>query len=186
MRGAIVARTDIARRLRRNATIAEQRLWHRLRSRSLYGMKFVRQEPIGPYIVDFVCRKHRLIIEVDWGQHSENVRDVIRDRWLLEHNYRVLRFWNNDVIQNIDGVLETIASALPHDGPAPSPPFGGEGCGEGGAPHAQTRQAQTRGTPPSSRPSPPPKSGLPDFGTLRVIEIGNSRFRLGGEGERCG
>ena len=208
MRGSKVANTDHARRLRRNATIAEQRLWYRLRSRSLYGMKFVRQEPIGPYIVDFVCRKHRLVIEVDGGQHCENVRDVIRDRWLLGHNYRVLRFWNNDVIRNIDGVLETIASALPNDGPAPSPPpksglpdfgtlmgieignsrfrWGGEGWGEGGAPLAQTRQAQTRGTPPSSRPSPPPKSGLPDFGTLRVIEIGSSRFRLGGEGERCG
>jgi very-short-patch-repair endonuclease len=208
MRGARVAKTDNARRLRRNATIAEQRLWYRLRSRSLYGMKFVRQEPIGPYIVDFVCRKHRLIIEVDGGQHCENVRDGIRDRWLKEHSYRVLRFWNNDVIRNIDGVLETIASALPHDRTAPSPPpksglpdfgtlkmieignsrfrLGGEGWGEGGAPHAQTRQAETRGTPPSSRPSPPPKSGLPDFGTLRVIEIGSSRFRLGGEGERCG
>src|SRR6516225_3206849 len=82
-----------------------------------------------------------------------NTRDVIRDRWLLEHNYRVRRFWNNEVIRNIDGVLQTIASALPHDGPAPSPP---------------------------------PRSGLPDFGTLRVIEIGNSRFRLGGEGAGCG
>jgi very-short-patch-repair endonuclease len=197
MRGAKVAKTDNARRLRRNATIAEHRLWYRLRSRSLYGMKFVRQEPIGPYIVDFVCRERRLIIEVDGGQHSENVCDVIRDRWLVDHDYRVLRFWNNDVIRNIDGVLGTIASALPHDGPAPFPrlPLGrlrpsstgyGEGRGEGASPQAQTRQAQTRGTPPSSRPSPPPKSGLPDFGTLRVIEIGSSRFRLGGEGERCG
>jgi very-short-patch-repair endonuclease len=121
MRGAKVAKTDNARRLRRNATIAEQRLWYRLRSRSLYGMKFVRQEPIGPYIADFVCRKHRLIIEVDGGQHCENVRDVVRDRWLREHGYCVLRFWNNDVIRNIDGVLETIASAFPNDGPAPSP-----------------------------------------------------------------
>ncbi len=153
MRRTKGGKTNVARRLRRNATIAERRLWYRLRSRSLYGMKFVRQEPIGPYIVDFVCRKHRLIIEVDGGQHSENVRNVIRDRWSLEHNYRVLRFWNNDVIRNIDGVLETIATALPHDQPAPSPP---------------------------------PKSGLPDFGTLKRIEIGNSRFRLGGEGERCG
>jgi very-short-patch-repair endonuclease len=186
VRRAKTGKTNVARRLRRNATIAEQRLWYRLRSRSLYGMKFVRQEPFGPYIVDFICRKHRLIIEVDGGQHSENVRDVIRDRWLLENNYRVLRFWNNDVIRNIGGVLETIASALPLDGPAPSPPLGGEGWGEGGAPQAQTCQAQTRGTPPSSRPSPPPKSGLPDFGSLRVIEIGHSRFRLGGEGKRCG
>ena len=147
-------------------------------------MKFVRREPIGPYIVDSVCRERRLIIEVDGGQHSENVRDVIRDRWIRENNYRVLRFWNNDVIRNIDGVLQTIARALPHHGPAPSPALGGEGWGEGGAPHAQNRHAQTRGTPPSSRPSRPPKSGLPDFGTLRVIEIRNSRFRLGREGER--
>jgi very-short-patch-repair endonuclease len=171
MSGAKTGKTNVARRLRRNATIAEQRLCYRLRSRSLYGMKFVRQEPIGPYIVDFVCRKHRLVIEVDGGQHSENKLDVVRDRWLREHGYRVLRFWNNDVIQNIDGVLETIASALPHDEPAPSPPLGGEGWGEGGAPQAQTSpdqaqtcQAQARGTPPSSRPSPP----------------------KGGEGERCG
>jgi len=126
-------KTSVARRLRRNATFAEQRLWYRLRSRSLYGMKFVWQGPIGPYIVDFVCREHRVIIEVDGGQHSENARDVIRDRWLQDHNYRVLRFWNNNLIGNNDGVLETIASALPNDGRAPSPPLGGEGerCGKG-------------------------------------------------------
>jgi very-short-patch-repair endonuclease len=70
MRGAKVDKTNVSRRLRRNATIAEQRLWYRLRSRSLYGMKFVRQEPIGPYIVDFVCRERRLIIEVDGGQDA--------------------------------------------------------------------------------------------------------------------
>jgi very-short-patch-repair endonuclease len=174
--GEKVRKTSIARRLRRNATIAERRLWYRLRSRSLYGMKFVRQEPIGPYIVDFVWREHRLIVEVDGGQHSENAGDAARDRRLHDHGYRVLRFWDNDVIGNIEGVLETIASVLPHNGPAPSPPksglpdfgtlrrieignsrfrLGGEGWGEGGSPHAQTRQSQTRGTPPSSRPSPP-------------------------------
>jgi len=75
-------------------------------------MKFVRQEPIGPYVVDLVCREERLIIEVDGGQHAESARDAIRDQWFRDHNYRVLRFWNNDVIQNIEGVLETIASAL--------------------------------------------------------------------------
>jgi len=79
----------------------------------------VRQEPIGPYVVDFACRERRLIVEVDGGQHADNQDDVVRDRWLTEHRYRVLRFWNNDVVQNIDGVLETIAAALsterPHD-----------------------------------------------------------------------
>jgi very-short-patch-repair endonuclease len=156
MRGAEVAKTGNARRLRRNATIAEQRLWYRLRSRSLYGMKFVRQEPIGPYIVDFVCREQRLIIEVDGGQHAESERDLVRDQWLREHKYRVLRFWNNDVIQNTDGVLEAIAEVL---GTSPSPRLRGEGRGEGALP-----QAQTWGEAPSSRPSPP----------------------KGGEGERCG
>jgi very-short-patch-repair endonuclease len=135
MRGAKVAKTDNARRLRRNATIAEQRLWYRLRSRSLCEMKFVRQEPIGPYIVDFVCRERRLIIEVDGGQHAESERDLVSDRWLRDHKYRILRFWNNDVIQNTEGVLETIASALQPDGPSPSPRLRGEGA----APQAETR-----------------------------------------------
>src|SRR5499427_10201475 len=112
MRGAKLEKTGISRRLRRNATIAEQRLWYRLRSRFLHGMKFVRQEPIGPYIVDFVCREHRLVIEVDGGQHAENDRDAIRDLWLRDHGYQVLRFWNNDVIENTDGVLEAIAEVL--------------------------------------------------------------------------
>jgi hypothetical protein len=121
----------------------------------LYGMKFVRQEPIGPDIVDFVCREKHLIVEVDAGQHAENERDVVRDRWLVDHNYQVLRFWNNDVIENIEGVLETIASTLQPDGlPAPSPRLRGEGRGEGASPQAQTRQAQTRGTPPSPILSP--------------------------------
>src|SRR5262245_34865192 len=91
-----VRTTGVARRLRRNATVVEQRLWYRLRSRSLYGMKFVRPEPIGPCIVDFVCRERSLIIEVDGGQHAESERDVVRDRWLRVHGYCVLRFWNND------------------------------------------------------------------------------------------
>src|SRR5258708_1667996 len=72
MRGAKVGKTNTARRLRRGATFAEQRLWYRPRSRSLQGMKIVRQEPIGPYIVDFVCRERRLVIEIDGGQHADS------------------------------------------------------------------------------------------------------------------
>jgi very-short-patch-repair endonuclease len=83
----------------------------------LYGMKFVRQEPIGPYIVDVVCQEQRLIIEIDGGQNATSQRDAVRDRWLRDHHYRVLRFWNNDVMQNIDGVLETIADALQAERP---------------------------------------------------------------------
>src|ERR1700680_612235 len=112
MRGTKGGKTSMRRYLRRNATIAEQRLWYQVRSRSLCGMKFVRQEPVGPYIVDFVCREQRLVIEVDGGQHVESERDAARDQYLRDHGYRVLRFWNNDVIKNIDGVLESIASAL--------------------------------------------------------------------------
>jgi very-short-patch-repair endonuclease len=85
----------------------------------LGGFKFVRQEPIGPYVVDFVCREKRLVVEVDGGQHAASRRDAARDRWLVEHRYRVLRFWNNEVLGNIEGVWETIfaatsAAAPPH------------------------------------------------------------------------
>src|SRR3954454_14590987 len=112
MREANEARTKRARRLHRNSTDAENALWYRLRSRSLNGHKFVRQEPIGLYTVDLICREHRLVIEVDGGQHADNDQDIVRDKWLADHNYRVLRFWNNDVLQNMNGVLEVIAAAL--------------------------------------------------------------------------
>jgi very-short-patch-repair endonuclease len=100
-------------------TDAELRLWYRLRSRGIEGFKFLRQEPIGPFVVDFVCREKRLIIEVDRGQHATDAGDADRDRWLIERRYRVLRFWNN-VHGNIEGVLETIAGEL--NKPTPSHP----------------------------------------------------------------
>ena len=118
MREARIART--MRSLRRQSTDAENMLWNRLRSRAFCGNKFVRQEPIGPYTVDFICREQRLIIEVDGGQHATDPRDAVRDRWFSAHRYRFLRFWNNDVLSNIDGVLETIAASLPIDA-APHP-----------------------------------------------------------------
>jgi very-short-patch-repair endonuclease len=121
MREARELQTKRARRLRRDATKAETALWYRLRSRSLDGYKFVRQEPIGPYTVDLICRERRLIIEVDGGQHADNPRDAVRDKWLEDHNYRVLRFWNNDVLGNMTGVLEVIAAALSSQAP-PHPP----------------------------------------------------------------
>jgi very-short-patch-repair endonuclease len=118
MRGANPTKTNRARRLRRNATDAELKLWYHLRSRRLADCKFVRQEPIGPYVVDFICRERRLIIEVDGGQHAIDPRDKGRDAFLLSQGYRVLRLWNNDVLANAKGVLETIADALA----APLPP----------------------------------------------------------------
>jgi very-short-patch-repair endonuclease len=119
MRGANERTTTRARRLRRNATDAEQALWNRLRSRAVNGCKFIRQEPIGPYTVDFICRELRLIVEVDGGQHAENASDVMRDAWLAARGYRVLRFWNNDVLGNMVGVLEKIAVAIEEAPPHP-------------------------------------------------------------------
>ena len=125
MRGANVTKTARARRLRKHSTVAEQKLRRYLRSRSLAGFKFVRQEPIGPYIVDLVCREKRLVIEIDGGQHADNRGDAARDRWLLEHRYRVLRFWNSQVLGNIEGVWDTIFAAAgaatpPHPDPLPA------------------------------------------------------------------
>jgi len=112
MRGPNDFKTERARLLRQDSTNVERRLWYRLRSRSINGHKFVRQEPIGPCIVDFVCRAKRLIVELDGGQHADSQRDRVRDKWLVDHGYRVVRFWNNDVMKNINGVLETIATEL--------------------------------------------------------------------------
>jgi len=117
MRDANRIRTGLARRLRRNSTSAELRLWNKLRARSIGGFKFVRQELIGRYVADFVCRERRLIIEVDGGQHSGNSRDVARDSWLRERNYRILRLSNNEVMGNMEGVLEVIAAVLRADAP---------------------------------------------------------------------
>jgi very-short-patch-repair endonuclease len=98
--------------LRVNQTDAETVLWNRIRNRQIDGKKFVRQLPIGNYVCDFVCRERLLIVEVDGGQHSESAADAIRDRRLAEDGYRVLRFWNNDVLGNLEGVLATIQSEL--------------------------------------------------------------------------
>src|SRR5436309_13580556 len=117
MRAANLTKTDRARRLRRVSTNAETQLWNRIRSRALGGYKFVRQEPIGPYIVDFVCREQRLVIEVDGGQHATDKRDAVRDQWLADHRYRVMRFWNNEILGNIDGVHERIGAGLPGGSP---------------------------------------------------------------------
>jgi len=100
--------TKLDRRgLRKNATDAERKLWSILRSRRLIGLKFFRQYSVGPYILDFYCPERRLAIEVDGGQHADvygQQHDAYRDRYLMELKIRVIRFWNNDVLQNIEGV----------------------------------------------------------------------------------
>ena len=102
-----------ARKLRSNLTDAENYLWRHLRFRQISGHKFRRQRPIGPYIVDFVCLEKKLIIELDGGQHNENqASDVKRDAWLRFQGYEVLRFWNDEVLKEVDGVKDVIFRAL--------------------------------------------------------------------------
>ena len=112
MRGKDQKRAERARSLRSAPTPAEFALWTRIRGRQLGGFKFVRQEPIDRYYVDFVCRERCLVSELDGGQHSERPEDKQRDNALGALGYRVIRIWNNDVIENIDGVLQTLLSEL--------------------------------------------------------------------------
>ncbi|MEA3276879.1 MAG: endonuclease domain-containing protein [Pseudomonadota bacterium] len=119
---------DQAKRLRSHQTDAELRLWYHLRGHRFLDLKFKRQKPMGRYIVDFICHERRLIVEVDGGQHALRTGyDHQRDTWLREQGYRVLRFWNHEVMQQLDGVLERIRSAAL----APSPPTPLPQAGEG-------------------------------------------------------
>ena len=107
-----------ARTLRQHSTDAERKLWSKLRDRQLLGFKFVRQLPVGPYIADFACREADLIVELDGGQHAESTKDAQRTAMLAGHGYEVIRFWNNDVLTNLEGTLQVIAERL---NKAPSP-----------------------------------------------------------------
>ena len=105
--------TQYARRLRKDATDAEKRIWYFLRNRSLQGYRFQRQYVIVPYIVDFVCREYKLIIELDGGHHAmQQEYDKQREKELNSQGFRTLRFWNNDVLQRTEDVLEQILAAL--------------------------------------------------------------------------
>jgi very-short-patch-repair endonuclease len=137
LRGLRILETRRARSLRRAQTPAEARLWSKLRNRRLAGHKFVRQEPVGPYIADFLCRERALIIEVDGATHSteeELAHDARRTRFLESKGYSVLRFFNTEVMNELNGVLETIFLAL------------------------EKRRASEL-TPPAPHPSPLPASG---------------------------
>jgi adenine-specific DNA-methyltransferase len=115
-------KTFTARRLRKDETLAEKRLWEQLRNRRLEGHKFVRQSPVGPFIPDFVCRESRLVVEVDGATHStpeELARDRARSNFLEAEGYRILRFQNDEILNGMDEVLTIIRSALARD---PSPP----------------------------------------------------------------
>ncbi len=102
--------TPIARKLRKSSTPHERILWKHLRNANLDGIKFRRQQPIDHYIVDFVSFEIRLIIELDGSQHFENESDKIRDEYLTQNKFRILRFWNNEITENLDNVLQKIWS----------------------------------------------------------------------------
>lgn len=122
-----------ARTLRKRMTDAERLLWRHLRNRELGGWKFRRQYPVGPFIVDFICVEKNVVIEVDGGQHAENeALDLQRSAYLNKMGYRVVRLWNNEVLQETEGVLTAIFEILANGkqnspSPQPSPPSGERG-----------------------------------------------------------
>ena len=118
---------DAARALRRNSTDVERVMWGLLRDRRFAGMKFRRQVPIGPYIADFASIEQRLAVEADGGQHG-GASDERRDAFLAKRGWRVVRFWNSDVLQNRNGVLEHLLHLTKAPSPPPSPANAGEGA----------------------------------------------------------
>ena len=108
------------RQLRQTQTKAEQKLWQKLRNRQLDNAKFRRQHPIKPYVVDFFCQEAKLIVEIDGGHHAEQInQDQERTKFLESKGYKILRFWNNEVLNNIEGVLQTISENLKNQFPSP-------------------------------------------------------------------
>jgi very-short-patch-repair endonuclease len=118
-----------ARELRRNPTDTERKLWHHIRDKQIENFRFRRQRPIGKYIVDFICLEANLVIKLDGGQHAEQLQyDAERTKYLTAQGLHVLRYWNNDVMQNIEGVLENIRTALMQQTPS-KPLTNGNPCG---------------------------------------------------------
>jgi len=132
---SFVLDNKLQRTLRRNLTDAEQLLWQRLRGHQFNGNKFRRQHPFGDFILDFVCLEARLVIEIDGGQHMDSEHDRMRDEQLVQSGFQVMRFWNNQVLNELDSVMEAIWKTLkPHPSlpvephPLPNPPLEREGA----------------------------------------------------------
>ena len=117
---------NTAKALRKNQTDTEKLIWRHLRAKQMEGLKFRRQQPIGNYVVDFICLEKSLVIEVDGGQHADNTKDKERDTWLTSESFKVLRFWNNEVLTNMEGVLEVIRENCMSHPPLTPPLKGGE------------------------------------------------------------
>ena len=121
--------TARARRLRSDMTDVERKLWNAMRGKQLEGCRFRRQHPIGAYVADFACVERMLVIELDGSQHqTQEAYDVDRSRYLNQQGWQVVRFWNNEVLENLDGVLEVIVKELQSASPRHIPsPMQGEG-----------------------------------------------------------
>jgi len=120
--------TNKAKQLRKDATDTENILWNHLKAKRLNGLKFRRQQPIGKYIVDFVCLEKKIVVELDGGQHFDQIeRDKKRDQWLKEQGYNVIRFWNHEFLENQTEALELIVNCCQgHPTPNPFPSREGE------------------------------------------------------------
>ena len=169
-----------ARQLRSASTDAESLLWLHLRGRRLNGAKFRRQFSIAGFIADFVCIEVALIVEIDGGQHAQQIaRDTRRSEILRDRGYRVLRFWNNEVLRDLDGVLTEIASALiepPSPQPSPASGRGGKSAQPSGPP------ANGRGCK-SAQPSGPPANGRGCKSSFPSASPAGGRGRAAGAGE---
>ena len=147
--------TKTARRLRGALTDVETKLWHALRRHQIAGQPFRRQHPIGPYVVDFYCPPIKLAIELDGGQHGhagQSSKDLRRTRWLEAHGIETVRYWNSDVTENFDGVLEDIVrvvTELRAVTPSPPLPLSGGGSGEA-VPATQSTQAPNQRQEPAT------------------------------------
>jgi very-short-patch-repair endonuclease len=119
--GAAGRTLRLAKHLRKNMTEAETKLWHQLRAKRFESYKFKRQAPIGKYIADFASFTHRLVVEVDGSQHEGSASDIVRDAWLKSQGFKVLRFWNRELLLDVDGAMMSILAALQE---TPLPPFG--------------------------------------------------------------
>ena len=117
---------NTAKTLRKSQTDAEKLLWKHLRAKQMEGFKFRRQQPLRNYVIDFICLEQSLVIEVDGGQHADNKKDEERDAWLKSEGFKVLRFWNNEVLTNLKGVLEVIRESCLNHPPLTPPLEGGE------------------------------------------------------------
>jgi len=147
-----------AKTLRQNMTDAERLLWKHLRAHRFSGQKFRRQQPIGPYIVDFVHFGARLIVECDGGQHNASATDPQRDAWLEKQGFNLLRFWNDEILNQTESVLSTIFNVLNPLSPNPSPARGeGDSC----APNHRGNTNLTHSSPPSRDQSGPTHSSRP-------------------------